>query len=242
MTSLEPRARLRISLIFLVGCIVLGALLLGSDTVGGAAKKTVHLTFDDGPQKGTEEVLGVLKELEAPATFFLTGSNQASLGGSDSAARQKDLIQRILKEKHAVGNHAYNHVPQTKKEYADAYGELKTDAQKMAFRKNLSDNVTHFRKLLDDSGFQFTLVRLPGDGRLFPRYLEEIKNIGMKHVSWDFEFAPNGVFGWVPHNNWQGVDGVAASHVGLPQDGAIILFHDRHWQGNHTALLKKLLT
>jgi peptidoglycan/xylan/chitin deacetylase (PgdA/CDA1 family) len=188
---------------------------------------------------GTANVLDVLKELNVPATFFVTGSNQGSAGG---AAAQKSLTQRMWKEGHAVGNHCYNHVPQSKKEYMEAYGDLTTPAQKMAFRKNLSGNLDHFRNLLGDSALQFNFARLPGDGRTFPVFVNEIKDMGMTHVGWDFEFAPNGEFAWVPHNNWQGVTGAAASHVGLPGDGNVILFHDRHWKSPKDAVLKAVIT
>lgn len=205
-------------------------------------QKVVYLTFDDGPQKGTEDVLDILKAHNAPATFFVTGSNQQSLGGKDPAARQKELLQRILADGHAIGNHGFAHLPQTKKEYLAAYGELTMDSQKTAFKKNMDDNQQHFRTLLSTPTLSFALARLPGDGRTFPVYVKAIDGMGMKHVDWSFEFAPNGVFAWVPHKDWQGLNGVAASHAGTPPDKAIILFHDRHWAGGNRALLKSLIT
>ena len=36
-------------------------------------KREIYLTFDDGIQAGTEEVLALLKEKKVKATFFLTG-------------------------------------------------------------------------------------------------------------------------------------------------------------------------
>jgi len=37
------------------------------DTVG---KRTLYLTFDDGPNNGTPTVINILKEEQVPATFF----------------------------------------------------------------------------------------------------------------------------------------------------------------------------
>ena len=34
-------------------------------------KKTIYLTFDDGPDRGTKIVYNILKEQEIPATMFL---------------------------------------------------------------------------------------------------------------------------------------------------------------------------
>ena len=54
-----------------------------------AQTKTIYLTFDDGPQKGTAEVLDVLKEEGVTAAFFLTGSNAITVGGIEV---QKQLV------------------------------------------------------------------------------------------------------------------------------------------------------
>src|SRR5512139_2199212 len=64
--------------------------------------KTIALTFDDGPDSVyTQQVLNVLKSKKVKATFFLVGS---------SIARNKDLIERIHKEGHCIGNHSYHHL------------------------------------------------------------------------------------------------------------------------------------
>jgi peptidoglycan/xylan/chitin deacetylase (PgdA/CDA1 family) len=203
------------------------------------AKKVVYLTFDDGPMPGTESVLDVLKEFGAPATFFLTGSNQATLG-KDAAKVQADLVRRMMQEGHAVGNHCYKHDIATKKQYRAAYGELKTSTQKSAFDKNLQDNTEHFRDLLG-AVFQFPLARLPGDGRYFPVYVKEVERLGYRHIAWKFEFAPNAAFSWVDNDDWQEIKGVAASSDKFPEDNAVILFHDKHWKGPRTALFKSIL-
>jgi peptidoglycan/xylan/chitin deacetylase (PgdA/CDA1 family) len=61
----------------------------------------VALTFDDGPALPyTEEILAVLGERGAKATFFVTGA---------ALAQQPDLGRRILQEGHELGNHSYSH-------------------------------------------------------------------------------------------------------------------------------------
>lgn len=65
-------------------------------------KKEVYITFDDGPTEGvTEEVLDLLKEYNAKATFFCVGKN---------IQQQANLMERIEKEGHTIGNHTYNHL------------------------------------------------------------------------------------------------------------------------------------
>ena|SRR6218665_462573 len=65
-------------------------------------RKKIYLTFDDGPVPVvTEWVLDVLKEKNISATFFCVGEN---------VEKNKAIFQRILQEKHAIGNHTYNHL------------------------------------------------------------------------------------------------------------------------------------
>jgi peptidoglycan/xylan/chitin deacetylase (PgdA/CDA1 family) len=61
---------------------------------------TVALTFDDGPNAHTAEVLDALKALNVKATFFIVG-NQAH--------RHPQLLARIAAEGHLLANHSADH-------------------------------------------------------------------------------------------------------------------------------------
>ena len=61
---------------------------------------TIALTFDDGPNMRTGEVLDALKELNVKATFFIVG-NQAH--------RHPELLRRIAREGHLLANHSATH-------------------------------------------------------------------------------------------------------------------------------------
>lgn len=66
------------------------------------AQGAIYFTFDDGPTPGvTEWVLDELQRAGAKATFFCIGHN---------AERYPDLLERIVREGHAVGNHTYSHL------------------------------------------------------------------------------------------------------------------------------------
>lgn len=66
------------------------------------ATRSVYLTFDDGPTPGvTSDVLDILREYKASATFFCLGKN---------AERHPDLIERILRHGHHIGHHSQNHL------------------------------------------------------------------------------------------------------------------------------------
>lgn len=78
--------------------------------------KQVALTFDDGPHPvNTPKVLDILKEYGVKGTFFVTGAN---------AERYPDLIKRIVKEGHTLGNHSYAHPDLAKLSEADVINEL----------------------------------------------------------------------------------------------------------------------
>ena len=67
----------------------------------GYVKGKIALTFDDGPwEPYTSEILDVLKETRAPATFFVIGEN---------LERHPDVVERIWNEGHEIGNHSYTH-------------------------------------------------------------------------------------------------------------------------------------
>ncbi len=78
-------------------------------------EKTVYLTFDDGPtEELTEWILRVLEEQQVVATFFCVGAN---------AQKHPQLIQKIVQQGHAIGNHTMKHekgTAVTKKEYLNS--------------------------------------------------------------------------------------------------------------------------
>lgn len=64
--------------------------------------KEVFLTFDDGPTPHiTYEVLDILDQFKAKATFFCIGGNVKAL---------PDVYSEILERGHKTGNHTWNHM------------------------------------------------------------------------------------------------------------------------------------
>jgi peptidoglycan/xylan/chitin deacetylase (PgdA/CDA1 family) len=64
--------------------------------------KVLYLSFDDGPHPEiTREVMGLLAEYDAKATFFCVGQN---------VLRYPEVVQEALAAGHAVGNHTHNHL------------------------------------------------------------------------------------------------------------------------------------
>ncbi|MGG3888393.1 polysaccharide deacetylase family protein [Metabacillus fastidiosus] len=62
--------------------------------------KFVSLTFDDGPSLYTNEILDILLFYDVKATFFVVG---------EEVKKYPEIIERINKEKHVIGNHTWDH-------------------------------------------------------------------------------------------------------------------------------------
>ncbi|MBA3732976.1 glycosyltransferase [Patescibacteria group bacterium] len=67
----------------------------------GKSDRKIALTFDDGPDDSyTSKILDILKNKNAPATFFLVGENIGSF---------PSLVRREYEEGHEIGNHTFSH-------------------------------------------------------------------------------------------------------------------------------------
>jgi peptidoglycan-N-acetylglucosamine deacetylase len=64
-------------------------------------EKIVALTFDDGPHpKYTKDILDLLDQYDAKATFFVVGEH---------AEKNPDIVFRMYEEGHELANHTYTH-------------------------------------------------------------------------------------------------------------------------------------
>lgn len=68
---------------------------------GNSEKRSVALTFDDGPDRSvTPFILDLLRRENIKAAFFCTGSK---------AEHEPELIRQIDDEDHIIGGHSYSH-------------------------------------------------------------------------------------------------------------------------------------
>ena len=87
--------------------IIYGSAIIQANFYGPAycfvepLEKEIALSFDDGPNREyTPQVLSILAQHNAPATFFVIGKN---IQGNESILKQIDA------EGHTIGNHSYTH-------------------------------------------------------------------------------------------------------------------------------------
>ncbi|MDO4240972.1 MAG: polysaccharide deacetylase family protein [Microbacteriaceae bacterium] len=78
---------------------------VGYPTHDAAGRPILYLTFDDGPSRYTVQILDLLKQYGAKATFFWIGS---SIGAG------RDVMERAKAEGHTIGNHTWSHPDLTK--------------------------------------------------------------------------------------------------------------------------------
>lgn len=67
---------------------------------GDGNRRSIALTFDDGPSEGSLHLIDYLAAERIPATFFHCGKN---------VERHPEIARRILEMGHEIGNHTYSH-------------------------------------------------------------------------------------------------------------------------------------
>lgn len=103
-------------------------------------KKTIYLTFDDGPStEVTAQILKVLKKEKVPATFFIIDY------GNDKD--KINLLKQALKQGCTIGIHGYSH------NYSEIYASVP------AFMNNIA--MLHDKVKLD-LGYDAFAIRFPG--------------------------------------------------------------------------------
>ena len=129
----------------------------------------IYLTFDDGPQEGTTNViLDILKEEGVAATFFVTCK------GPDY------LIKREYDEGHTVALHTCSH------DYAKIYSSDAAFFEDLYTVQNRVKNIT---------GYESKISRFPGgssntvsrkySGGIMSRLTAEVQNRGFKYYDWN---------------------------------------------------------
>jgi len=155
-------------------------------------RKIVALTFDDGPYSPyTEQILDILKENQVHATFFVVGEN---------VEKYPELVARIVREGHQIGNHTYHHVDL-----------LKGD------RKKIAEEIDRTNKAIAAITGTAPHVVRPPHGFRDPAVMEMMAERGLKVVEWS-----------VMSRDWTnpGVEVIVDRTVEKVRHGSIILLHD----------------
>lgn len=134
-----------------------------------AVNGSVFLTFDDGPNEGTTNViLDILKEEGVKATFFVTNN------GPDY------LIKRIFDEGHTVALHTASHDYSVVYSSVDAYfNDLETVQNRV---RNITGKESHIIRF--PGGSSNTISRRYSQG-IMSILTQEVVNRGYKYYDWN---------------------------------------------------------
>ncbi|KOA19390.1 peptidoglycan-N-acetylglucosamine deacetylase [Clostridium homopropionicum DSM 5847] len=143
---------------------------INNNNIKKTQKKTVYLTFDDGPSiNNTKKIIKILNENNIKATFFVTGN---------SVVRYPEIITELHKNKMAIAPHSYSH------DYKLIYSNSKS------YIDDLEKCIQAIEKVTKEKPIPFT--RIPGgikNKRISPQILNEIKeglkNRNIYYVEWN---------------------------------------------------------
>lgn len=181
-----------------------GILLPDQGDFGGR----IALTFDDGPKYGTtDEIMEILKDHNAPATFFMLGTTMQA---------NKELTKQIIDEPSFIAaHHTWTH-PQLSR----------TSGQK------LIDELDKPLALFNELGATVSMIR-PPYGALDCEAKGAIDERGLTVVGWHIDSADwtydsgNGTARWdgVPSRFKNDMTGYIL-HQTAKHNGGVMLFHD----------------
>lgn len=90
---------------------------------GAGGRKSIALTFDDGPSESTPALLALLARLNVRATFFMCGAN---------VERLPEIAKSVAEAGHEIGNHSDTHPRFDFCSQAFLYRELSEAQRKIA--------------------------------------------------------------------------------------------------------------
>jgi len=166
---------------------------------GDPGPHKVALTFDDGPDpKWTPKILEILKEKKAPAAFFVLGTQ---------GQHYPDLLERIVREGHEVGNHTYSH--QNLTETGDEQISLELNATTRLIEAVTGHSTAFFRPPYNSDG----TPTQPGEMRA----LRVARDLGYLTVTQSID-----------PDDWErpGAEAIVQRVKSQRETGSIILMHD----------------
>ena len=164
--------------------------------LGDTRQKRLYLTFDAGYENGcTEPILEALAKHNVKAAFFVVGNY---------IEQNPELVRRMLREGHTVGNHTYHHYDMSK---------LSDEA---SFNQELTSLETLYR---ETTGEDLPRYYRPPQGIYSEKNLEMAQKLGYRTVFWSLAYVD-----WYQDN--QPTDEQAFSKL-LPRihPGAVVLLH-----------------
>ena len=172
--------------------------------------KNIYLTFDAGYENGyTEAILDVLKEEKVPAAFFLVGNY---------IEENPELVKRMVKEGHTVGNHTMHHP------------DMAAISEKSRFEKELKDLEESYKAA---TGEEMKKVYRPPQGKYSEENLKQAKELGYTTFFWSLAYVD-----WYENNQPDEQEAINLLNKRI-HPGAIVLLHST--SKTNSRILKELI-
>ena len=193
-------------------------------------KKKIYLTFDDGPNKGTQNVLDIVQQENVPASFFIVGQH---VFASMEQARTWDSLQHAINIE--ICNHSYTH----------AHNHYEK------FYQQPDSVVSDMEKTKDELLPENNIVRAPGrnswridslhytDIKKSKAAMDSLQNAGFTVMGWDLEwhYDPKTL---VVNNTadelLNQVDSVFIKGKTKTPDHLVLLAHDQVYQNSEDSI------
>ena len=191
-------------------------------------KKRIYLTFDDGPNKGTRNVLDIIKEENVPVTFFVVGEHVFASPG------QKITWDSLVTSKHVeICNHSYSHAWHNKfDKFYQKPDSVISDFMKSQNKLNLSNNLvrTPGRNSWRIDSIHFT------DNKKSKSAIDSLQKAGFIVVGWDLEWHYDPKTLQVKKTGddlLRQIDNLFANGKTKYPDHLVILAHDQVYRGSN---------
>jgi peptidoglycan/xylan/chitin deacetylase (PgdA/CDA1 family) len=174
-------------------------------TLAPSAGKVVALTIDDAPSSHTRDILQVLADNSAHATFFVVGNQVAG---------REAILQEIVSAGHGLGNHGGRDEPARSVTLAELQRQI-TVVEGVIETAYTSASVSGAERV--KTGRDRKYFR-PGSGFFSTKMRELAREMGYRIV----------LGGIYPHDAQIGYEWLNARHVlSMVRSGGIIICHDR---------------
>ena len=161
-------------------------------------RKVIALTIDDAPSEHTEDILKVLKENDARATFFVIGAQ---------AKTRENTLNKMISQGMELANHAMHDEPAR---------SLPSDT--------LEEQILEVKGMIDSA---YSLVGREGPPKRFFRpgsgfFTEQMRDMAKRL---GYQIALGGVY---PHDPQIPYSWINARHIyTMVRPGAVVICHDR---------------
>lgn len=142
-------------------------------------KKKVYLTFDDGPNKGTRNVLHITRDEQVPVTFFIVGEHAFASSGQHQTWDSLRMAEHI-----ELCNHSYTHAHNRYDAFYQRPDSVVADFQRAHDSLQLSNPIvrTPGRNIWRLDSLQFT------DLKRSAAAADSLEKAGFIVMGWDLEW------------------------------------------------------